>query len=625
MSLHRKALLYYSISLFVFAGSRATLLLLHFDYFSELSVFQYLEAFVKGIRFDLSSITVFFSIPMLMLLLPLSPARKSLWQKLWSMVLVLILMIMTAALLSDIVYFSFVKRHITYEIVFLKELGELQTIMSMAFGSYLHYLIGFIILIKVVSIVWNRVLGAPEDRSIRKIDYGVYVSVFLILAVFTRGGFGSKPIAIIDAFASGNTPQGNLILNGVFSMSHSLLKAENINHHFFEKKDLFKLAVGDIKKKNLQYPLQKRSMTAPTRYNLVFILVESLSIKYMGSYEGNQYGVTDNLDRIAEEGSRYTNFYANGQRSVEGIQATLTGIPPIVGMPTISTGLVANYSKLGKLAKENGYSTIFLQSSKKRSLRIDSIAGSTGFSEYYGKEDMPVQLDYPDPEAARWGWDYEMLMKAAERMEKVKKPFLTYAITSTTHTPYPRVPKEFEKYPHHANNENGFLNTLNYTDWCIGEFIKRIQTHSWFKETVFIITADHALAHYQHGGLRGRFHIPLIVYAPGIFKPAVKEIVASQIDMMPTIIDILGLQGNYSSFGNSIFKAAKNRFAIFKEGSVMGIITKKGYLRHSLKNRLEVASFQQQQSTDYFNNLEKRLLASDQLVYELVTANRWSN
>jgi len=625
MSLHKKALQYYCISLFVFTGARATLLLLHFNYFSELSVFQYIEAFFKGIRFDLSSITVFFSIPLLMLLLPLSPARKSLWQNLWSLILGLILIILTAALLSDIVYFGFVKRHITYEIVFLKELGELRTILSMAFGSYLHYLIGFIILIKVVSTVWKRILVVPEDRSIRKIDYGVYVSVFLILAVFIRGGFGSKPIAIIDAFASGNTPQANLILNGVFSISHSLLKAENINHHFFEKTDLFKFAVGDTKKAKLQYPLQKRSTMAPTRYNLVFILVESLSIKYMGSYEGNQYGVTDNLDRLAKEGIRYTNFYANGQRSVEGIQATLTGIPPIVGMPTISTGLVANYSKLGKLAEKNGYSTIFLQSSKKKSLRIDSIAGSTGFTEYYGMEDMPVQLDYPDPEAARWGWDYEMLMKAAERMEKVKKPFLTYAITSTTHTPYPRLPKKFEKYPHHANNENGFLNTLNYTDWCIGEFIKRIQTHPWFKETVFIFTADHALAHYQNGGLRDRFHIPLIVYAPGIFKPAVKEIVASQIDIMPTIIDILGLQGNYSSFGNSIFKASKNRFAIFKEGSVMGIITEKGFLRHSLKNRLEVASFQQQESTDYFDKLEKKLLASDQLVYEMITANRWSN
>ncbi|MBU2645050.1 LTA synthase family protein [bacterium] len=560
-----------------------------------------------------------------MLLLPLAPARKSLWQSLWSIVLHLILIINAGALLGDIVYFGFVKRHITYEILFLKELGELRTILSMALTSYLPYLICFFIVIRIVSIFWKRGSTLTKDHSIGMIDYGIYVTVFLMLAIFTRGGLGSKPIAIIDAFASGNTQQGNLILNGVFSMSHSLLKAENINHHFFEEIDALKIAGFDIKQAGSPYPLQQRSTLTPTHHNLVFILVESLSIKYMDSYGGNGYGVTGNLDRLAREGIRFVNFYANGQRSVEGIQATLTGIPPIVGMPTIATGLVANYSKLGTLAEENGYATIFLQSSKKRSLRIDSIAGSTGFREYYGKEDMPPQLDYPDPEGARWGWDYEMLMKAADRMEMVNKPFLVYAITSTTHTPYPRLPAELEKYPPHSNSENGFLNTLNYTDWCIGEFFKRIESSFWFKDTIFIITADHALAHYQKGELRDRFQIPLIVYAPGIVKPAVIDTVASQIDMMPTIIDILRLQGNYSSYGDSIFRIPKNRFAIFKEGSVMGIITEKGFLRHSLKNRLEAASFQLPVSADYFDSLERKLLASDQLVYELVTSNRWSD
>jgi len=225
--------------------------------------------------------------------------------------------------------------------------------------------------------IWKRLFVVQTSQPIRKRDYGIYLIVFLVMAVFVRGGLGSKPIAIIDAFAAGNTRQGNLILNGVFSMSHSILKAENVNHHFYDESDALKILDHDSSWTQSNYPFQKVSTRTPNHYNLVFVLIESLSTKYVDSFSGNGYGVTGNLDRLARQGLAFTNFYANGQRSVEGIQATLTSIPPLVGMPTIATGLVADYSKLGSIARENGYSTIFLQSSKRRSLRIDSVAGST--------------------------------------------------------------------------------------------------------------------------------------------------------------------------------------------------------------------------------------------------------
>jgi phosphoglycerol transferase MdoB-like AlkP superfamily enzyme len=192
------------------------------------------------------------------------------------------------------------------------------------------------------------------------------------------------------------------------------------------------------------------------------------------------------------------------------------------------------------------------------------------------------------------------------------------------HTPYPRLPKELEKYPPDPNTENGFYNTLNYTDWSIGEFIKKARMQDWFDNTIFVFTADHALAHYQTGGILGKFRTPLIVYAPRIIHPQVITNVGSQLDLFKTIIELLDLEATYSAFGNSILASDKDSFALVRDGSIMGIIAQKGYLQHSLRNRLETGSFDKQVDDSYFDGLEKKLLASDQLVFEFLQSNRWS-
>jgi len=495
----------------------------------------------------------------------------------------------------------------------------------MMFTVFLPYLMAYLFAAVLLVFAWFWLFAGKTAEKIGKLHYPAYLGFVLMLVTAGRGGLGYKPVAIIDAFASGYTQQGNLILNGVFSISHSALKAEDASHQYFSEAEAQKLLFDRRQPLNPQYPFQQEfTDRQPPTHNLVLVLIESLSFKYVDSFAHRNYGVTPNLDRLAEEGLKFTNFFAAGQRSIEGIQATLTGLPPIIGLPTLGVGLLSNYSKLGEIANANGYTTICVESLKRRSFRMDAIAGSTGFTEFYGQEDMSIRLNYPDPTASKWGWDYETYMTAADRMEKVKKPFLTYIITSTTHTPYPPLPAYLVKYPHTANTESGFLNTLNYTDWSIGEFMKRVRQQPWFDQTIFIFTADHALAHHQGGGFIERFHIPLIVYAPKRFSPATITTVTSQIDLFPSIIDMLNLKGRFSSFGESFLLENPARFAMVREGSILGIISDKGFLRHSLNNRLESQPFIPATTQADFDQLENKLLAADQLIYAAVRENHWA-
>lgn len=622
--IYSKILFIFVIALAQFSLARLALYLLYTDQFANLGGWQVAAAFIEGMRFDLASITVFLSIPLLLLAFPLRILRGRVWQGIWTWIIFAALFVMTAVLIGDIVYFDFVKRHTAHELLSFGE-GDANELGGMIFTVFLPYLLAFLVNSIILFLLWRRVSGmnlAPSRQWIRK---GVaYIFFFFALVAAGRGGFGYKPIAIIDAFASGNTAYSNLVLNGVFSISQSSLKAEDVDHHFSPRDEALATINSRRSIPDPLYPFQNRAEKGSKGpYNLVFILVESLSFKYVDSFSGNNYGVTPNLDQMAAQGLKFTHFFANGQRSVEGIQATLTGIPSIIGLPTIGVGILAKYSKLGEMAEENGYTTIFVESLKRRSFRLDAIAGSAGFREFYGMEDIPILLDYPDPEAARWGWDYETYMKAAERMEAVEKPFLTYIVTGTTHTPYPRLPPKLEKYPHDVNKEEGFLNTVYYSDWGIGQLIERLKKQPWFDRTIFMITADHALAHYQGGGFKERFHVPLIVYAPAIFSPATVSTTWSQVDVFSSIIDILGLQGSYSSLGQSFFRPENKSIALVREGSVMGIIGDDGYLRHSLENRLETGSFKGEMPESFFNNLENQLLAADQLVFEQLKTNRW--
>lgn len=630
MGILKKSVALYLAVLLQFIGARFILLLLYSNLFHSLTAGEKILALLEGIRFDLASISVLFCIPFLLMNVPFRFSTHKIWSGVLSWSTFFICIGCVGFLTADLVYFDFVKRHISHEL-FMMGGDDMGTVIGLSISVFAPALITFLAITGFNIFLWEKI------NQIKLYDFhtigpriGRFAGLFIALLIAGRGGFGMKPIAVIDAFSSGKTMYGNLVLNGVFSASHSLLKAKDVKHRFYPNDEALKEVATIAQVSDSDYPVQKElEQRQQPAYNLVFVLIESLSYKYVDFFANKRLGITPNLDKLAEEGLAFTNFYASGQRSVEGIQVTLTGVPTIIGMPTIGTGMLANTSRLGEMAQKNGYSTLFVQSLKRQSFRGESIAGAAGFQNYYGMEDMPVLLDYPDPTAARYGWDYETYMLAFEKMNSFKNSFISYVITSTTHTPYPEFPPELMLYPHSINKENGFLNTVNYTDWSIGEFMKKARKTDWFDNTIFIFTADHALAHYQSGDYLEKFKVPLIIYAPKIFKPQKIDTVASQLDLFDTIVDALNWQGRYSSLGTSLLRKKKeNAYAITREGSIMGIISEKGYLRHTLSNRLETGSFIERNSkkplpSSYFDSLEKKLLSFDQVSANLLQTNKW--
>lgn len=620
MSRSRKTALLVAAVLAIFAAGR---MILYFEYrpmFAPLGAGMAARAFVHGTLFDLSIILTFLGPPLLLMNLPGPALRSRGWLLFWGWLSFALTVFGAFYLAADIAYFGDVRRHSATEFAVLAK--DAHILFEAAADNYLAQAVGMCVFLAAVAWGWRKALNAPETAPRR--PWGRFFLLAVLFVMGVRGSFSDKPLGIVDAYARGNSAYGNLALNGAFTSYHSIRHMDVAQRDLMpeaEAREALGLGAGE-------YPVV-RSFPHPakTGINVVFILLESWGVKYVDSFGNNRLGATPHFDRLAARGVRYTNFYAAGQRSIVGIQATLTGVPPVGGMPTIGYGLeVANISRLGGIAAQNGYETVFLQSSRRRSFMVDAIAGATGFAEYYGREDFPLLLDYPDKDAPSFGWDYEMLMFLKQRLDRAKGPFFAYAFTATTHTPYPPLPERFLTRPHAPDTEEGFLNTLQYVDWSVGRFMEEAEKMPWFKNTVFIFTADHAQVHYGNGGgdLVEEFHIPLLIYGPGVVGgPTTVTTVGSQLDIMPTIIDMMGISDGFSAMGDPLPRKTR-RSAFVSEGEVIGIITDKGTLKHSRRNRMEEKYFSGTAPAGYFDFIEKELLAEDHLTYRLLKENRWS-
>jgi len=618
------------LTLGVFTFFRAILLVAYFDEFSALSLFEILQSFVHGLRFDFALASILLSIPLLMIHFPLKWTENKQWLKFWYWVCFPIVLAACLLLAADIAYYAFVKRHITQELRLI--LHDSLFILQMGLSSYKLAILSFLAFSVGLAFLWKKALPinsvADNPGNLGK-RLAIFTLVFFVLVIGIRGGTQRKTIHVVNAFSSGNAIQGNLTLNGAYSSLRSFNAKPSVSHHFYEEEQLKKQAhdIG-LYQHSDSYPFQKKfTHGEEKKLNIIIVLLESWSYRYIDALAGNNYGVTPNFDKIIKQGLSFNRFYANGQRSIEGLQAVLTGVPNLIDMPRLGWGLEnSKFTRLGSLLKKHDYHTVFTQSSRRTSFHIDGISAATGFEHYFGMEDMELKLNYSDPHSFWFGWDHETFNKVINHLSTVNKPFINFTFTGTTHAPYGTLPIEFKKFPHGKNSENGFLNTLYYSDWALGQFMQQAKQQPWFDDTIFFFTADHTLGHFHKKTTLERFHIPLVIYSPKYIKAGVNNVIGCHLDIMPTIIDLLQLSDTYSALGASLLRKKNNNnaFAYLHAGNITGIVNNEGYLMHTLKKITEAKTLKHRELDNSIKDkLERTLLTIDQTAFQAVQSNNW--
>lgn len=296
------------------------------------------------------------------------------------------------------------------------------------------------------------------------------------------------------------------------------------------------------------------SGTRANKHNVVLIVVESLSAKFMERF-GNQEKITPYLDKLSKESIFFTNFYATGTRTVRGLEAIVLSIPPTPGSSIIRRPNVANLFTAGQVMQQHGYDTSFIYGGYAYFDNMKHFFSSNGFNCIDRGDLAKNEISFSNV----WGVaDEDIFKKALQYFDSKaaeKKPFFSLVLTTSNHRPYDFPAGRIDLAP--GSNRAA---AVKYTDYAIAGFIQSARTRPWFDNTIFVIVADHCASSAGKVQLPAyNYHIPLFIYAPALLKPQEITSISSQIDVMPTIFGILGLQYKSKFFGRDVINYPAGR------------------------------------------------------------------
>ncbi|PKO92606.1 MAG: sulfatase [Betaproteobacteria bacterium HGW-Betaproteobacteria-1] len=358
---------------------------------------------------------------------------------------------------------------------------------------------------------------------------------------------------------AGNAYAQELGANGLFNLAAAMRRNELDYNRFYatipEREASEVLAAIGVKRKpdvrviRARYE-EDRATLGPFHKrpkNVVMITVESLSASYLGAY-GNTEHLTPNLDRLMQEGLKFERLFATGTRTVRGLEALSLGTPPIPGQAVVRRPNSDHLGTLGEYLEIQGFATEF-------------VYGGYGYFDnmnaYFQGNDFKVtdRTDFDEKSIVMenvWGVADESLfdnaMQSLDAAAGGDRPFFMQIMTTSNHRPY-TFPEGRIDLP--QGNRRA---AVKYTDYAIGRFIEQARSKPWFDDTLFVIVADHCASVAGKTRLPvAKYHIPMVFYAPALLKPGRFERLVSQIDVPPTLLDLLGVSGSEHFFGYNMF------------------------------------------------------------------------
>lgn len=284
--------------------------------------------------------------------------------------------------------------------------------------------------------------------------------------------------------------------------------------------------------------------------NVVLISIESLSAAYMKAF-GYEESVTPFLDQLAQKSLFFTNLYATGNRTVRGLEALTLCIPPTAGESVIKREKEnKNKFTTGSVFKSKGYSVKYLYGGYSYFDNMKDFYAGNGYEIVDRDNFTPEEITF----ANVWGvCDEDMAKKAISEMNKdykAGKPFFHHWMTVSNHRPF-TYPEGKIDIPADSKSRKG---GVKYTDYSIMKFFEMAQKQPWFKNTVFVIVADHCSSSAGKTELpMDKYRIPAMIYAPEFVAPQKFSQVTSQIDVMPTVLGLLNFKYQSKFLGQDVF------------------------------------------------------------------------
>ena len=514
-----------------------------------------------SLKFDTVSILYANAIFILLAMVPLHLRERGWWQSVmyWYYVVVNALLIVVVNM-GDAIYFRYTqKRFSADEIFFADNDNSLQLIFTFAAENW-HIVLSGAALIVLLAVGYRR--RVKVENIFAGVWYYVMGVVMFALTIGlaiggVRGGFTkmTRPITISNAtLYTPDNARATMILSNPFSILRTISSSGKLHYEkYFDEATLASIYSPEHR------PAEGTSATELMGRNVVLFIMESFSAEH--SYllrpdlyeDAEQKGYTPFMDSLMLQSYTFYNMYANGKRSIQALPAVWSSIPsykaPFVLMPQA----MAETRSLPAILKDKGYETMFFCGSDHGSMGFGAYARQTGIENLYSRQDYE-KVHGTDDFDGYWGiWDEKFLNYMGEVLSEQQGPFFSTMFTLTSHHPFV-VPAEYEgKYPKGLTPNH---QCVGYVDDAFRKFFAKYENEEWFRNTIFIFVADHVSSEKMTETFRrspGDYHIMGFMYAPDSALVGEHRQVVSQVDIMPTLLGLMGHSEPYFAFGRDIF------------------------------------------------------------------------
>jgi len=517
----------------------------------------YLQSFIIGIRLDLVA-TSYLMIPILLTIyLPYIGWSSSIYRKIHATYFIFILTFISLFCSIDLEWFNEFGNHINTMLIMYGTGGtEGWELIREEYNVFLYALSWMLTVyasFKLFILLTQKLGGETATILSGSINF---LLCFIISVLFMRGGTQEKPVDWGYAHFSKDNMANQIAQNCIFFFGRSYIEMqeeENFTTNFGNVKNLseFENTVAQLKSENSDSNFNN-PLNTDKKPNIILIILESFVSENCNYLNPNlNEKITPFIDKLSTKSISFSRCFANGTRSAYGIGSILCSWPVLPGKPIITqveTGFKNSPATESiRIFKTLGYDLTFLYGGDANFDNMKGFAMANGFDHV---------LDWNDgflankEDGTMWGkFDHIMFDKLLDIADqKGDTPFMINFFTTTNHDPF-KVPESYEsRIPDFETGKEKYIRakrTMAYDDIVLSEFFEDAKTHDWYENTIFIITADHGLNIHRNipnHPLNG--HIPFIIYSPMIDMPFKSNKIVSQIDILPTLLNLMG-EDNY--------------------------------------------------------------------------------
>ena len=531
------------------------------------SVHEFFYLCFIGLTFDTSAILYANVLFILISLIPFKNINNDKFQKRIMILYFSTNLIAYSTNFFDFIYYRFSQSRLTTRVFDILENETNKMALAGSFiYNYWHVFIFFFLLVYVWIYLYKKI-EITHIKPIYDLKFYIFSTLSSLFIVFVcvigvRGGIGNatRPINMVDAhrFVKKGI-HADFVLNSPFSFIRTF------NKNFFKKKNF----MDPSKVNQVLNPIKKVNDSVYSQPNVMILVMESFGREYIGAFNKkrnieNYVSYTPFLDSLSNNSMIFTNAFANGRQSIEALPSILASVPSFKIPFTSSPYANQEIQSLVSVFNEKGYTTSFFHGAPNGSMGFLGLSNILKFDNYFGKNEFNDNSLYD----GFWGiWDEPFLQYVNNTTSKLKEPFFSTFFSLSSHEPF-YVPEKYEGvFP---KGDVQMHQVIGYSDNALRKFFESAKKEPWFENTIFIITADHTNQFWYpyYSAPVNRFSIPVLFYHPNNSLKGENDVLMQQMDIFPSLIDLLGYDKSLNTWGRSVFSDLGQPFSINYSGTV---------------------------------------------------------